>query len=136
MTDIELSNQLSKRSRETTVSIGEDADMTNTHNVYKNDYDGDNMTATSSNHHKSQHSRESIIPDAEDAEVTKKSFGERLKAKIPPLPLLRTIVKASIAILIALIFVLVDQTRNAVGSGNILVVIGTILSFPVRPLGK
>lgn len=134
MENIEPSNQSSKRLKETAVTMPDDHD-TPTKNIYKNEDEGDNMTATSSQLDM-HHSRQSIIPEAAPTPVTKKSFEERLKAKLPPFPLMRTIVKASVAILISMIFVFVDQTRNAVGSGNILVVIGTLLSFPFRPIGK
>jgi len=66
----------------------------------------------------------------------KKTLAERIKAKIPPVPLIRAIVKASFAVLIALVIAFVDTTRNAIGQGIILVPIGTILHFPIRPLGK
>lgn len=69
-------------------------------------------------------------------EASKTSVLDRLKTIIPPLPLLRPMLKGSLAILIALIFVFVDRLRNVFGQGIILVPIGTVLNFPFRPVGK
>lgn len=66
---------------------------------------------------------------------SKKSILQRLKSKIPPLPLIRAIIKASISILISTIFVFDSTCRKWIGSASILVPIGTLLYFPVRPLG-
>ncbi|KAI8877640.1 hypothetical protein K501DRAFT_260071 [Backusella circina FSU 941] len=70
-----------------------------------------------------------------DAPVSKKGFLEKIKSKIPPLPLLRIVVKSSIAILIALLFVFETRCRTAMGGAAILVPIGTLLNFPIRTIG-
>lgn len=108
MDNIELTN---RRTRESS------ADSLDT---YKAD---DDMTT------RSKHSKESIIP-------TKKTLGQRLYAKVPPFQLTRTIIKASIGILIGLLFVFEKNCSKAVGAAGILVPIATLMYFPIRPLGK
>ncbi|OAC98006.1 hypothetical protein MUCCIDRAFT_116091 [Mucor lusitanicus CBS 277.49] len=140
MENIELSQQTSRKSYATTVqsdqvSFSNTADHLSARNVYKHDED-DMMTANHPPPRLSGESNSSIHmpPDPHGVEH-KKTFSQRIKAKIPPLPLIRAIVKASFAVLIALIIAFVDTTRNAIGQGIILVPIGTILHFPIRPLG-
>jgi hypothetical protein len=70
-----------------------------------------------------------------DAPVSKKGFLEKIKSKIPPLPLLRIVIKSSTAILIALLFVFETRCRTAMGGAAILVPIGTLLNFPIRTIG-
>lgn len=89
--------------------------------------EGDHLTATST-----RHSRRNIIPEQN---TSKKPLGQRLMAMIPPYQLTRTIIKASISVVISLLFVFEDRCRNAIGAASILVPIGTLLYFPVRPLG-
>ncbi|GAN01233.1 hypothetical protein MAM1_0005c00665 [Mucor ambiguus] len=137
MENIELSQQTSRKSYATTLQLDEaslsnTADHLSARNVYKHG-DDDDMTA---NNQPSLSGESSIhIPPDTDVIQRKKTFGERIKAKMPPVPLIRAIVKASFAVLIALIIAFVDTTRNAIGQGIILVPIGTILHFPIRPLG-
>ncbi|KAL9557127.1 hypothetical protein MBANPS3_001545 [Mucor bainieri] len=137
MESIELSQQTSRKSYATTVQLDEaslsnTADHLSARNVYKHDED-DDMTANNQPRLSGESSIH-IPPDTHGIEH-KKTFAERIKAKIPPVPLMRAIVKASFAVLIALIIAFVDTTRNAIGQGIILVPIGTILHFPIRPLG-
>lgn len=137
MEDIELSQQTSKRSYATTdqlneVSSNNTADHLSARNVYKHD-DDDDMTANDQPRPSGESSIH-IPPDTHGIEP-KKTLAERIRAKIPPVPLMRAMVKASFAVLIALIIAFVDTTRNAIGQGIILVPIGTILHFPIRPLG-
>ncbi|GAA5816474.1 hypothetical protein MFLAVUS_010003 [Mucor flavus] len=87
----------------------------------------DHLTGTST-----RHSTENIIPEPK---TIKKPLGQRIMAMIPPYQLTRTVVKASIAVLISLLFVFEEQCRKAIGPASILVPIGTLLNFPVRPLG-
>lgn len=107
MDNIELKNRHS----------GESTDSLNTHQIDNNETTG------------SKHSKETIIPP-------KKSFGERLYAKIPPFQLTCIIIKASIGILIGLLFVFEKNCRKAVGPAGILVPIATLMYFPIRPLGN
>lgn len=60
----------------------------------------------------------------------------KIKSKIPPLPQIRTTLKATIATLISLIFVLNNNTRASIGTASTLVTLGTLLYFPVKPIGK
>jgi hypothetical protein len=122
MDNIELSNQPSKRSKSATII---DLDDHVDHS--------EELTAAST-----QHSRENIVPPKSVPSVKepKKSFGQRLYAKVPPYQLTRTIIKASIAILIALLFVFEENCRKAIGQAGILVPIGTLLYFPIRPIGN
>jgi hypothetical protein len=82
-----------------------------------------------------RYSSESTTKNMNNIPSQKKSTLDSIKEKIPPLPLLRVSVKASIAILISFIFVLNGRCRAAMGAA-ILVPIGTIFSFPVRPIGR
>lgn len=88
----------------------------------------DHLTGTST-----RHSTENIISEPK---AIKKPLGQRIRAMVPPYQLTRTVVKASIAVLISLLFVFEEQCRKAIGPASILVPIGTLLNFPVRPLGK
>lgn len=102
-------------------------ELTNRHsrgsNGSLNTYKSDDETNVSKN------SKEAIMP-------IKKSFGERLYAKVPPFQLTRTIIKASVGILIGLLFVFEKNCAKAVGPAGILVPIATLMYFPIRPLGK
>jgi hypothetical protein len=75
-------------------------------------------------------------------EVTvKRNFGQGLSNCInglrkTPLPLVRTVLKASISVLISLILVLVHKTRVVIGPASTMVTLGTLLYFPVKPVGK
>ena len=82
----------------------------------------------------STNSRDHIMPVKE--EPVKRTWMQRLYARVPPYQLTRIIVKASISILIALLFVFVDSLRNAIGSASVLVPIAALLYFPFRPIGK
>jgi hypothetical protein len=132
MDNIELSKQTSTRSY-TATATDQGLPMSylpSDHHSDRGDKDNDSTI------HHSQLSSSSIIPERESSSVAKKSFGQRLKAKLPPLPLARAIVKASIAVLISLLFVFEENCRIAAGAASILVPIGTILNFPIRPLGN
>lgn len=120
MENIQLIDQPSQTKRS---SI---SDSTESHHSAK--MEGDHLTATST-----RDSRKNIIPEQD---TSKKPLGQRLMAMIPPYQLTRTIIKASISILIALLFVFEERCRNAVGAAAILVPIGTLMYFPVRPLGR
>ncbi|KAG2191099.1 hypothetical protein INT46_005740 [Mucor plumbeus] len=63
------------------------------------------------------------------------SFISKIKSRIPPLPAIRTTLKATFATLISLIFVLVNDTRSTIGTASTLVTLGTLLYFPVKPIG-
>ena len=115
MEDIELSNQSSRRSH------GHNSDTQEKHD--------DDMTATTTHH-----SQLSMMPE-ESIKQKSKAPGNIL-TKLLPLPLVRIVVKAAISILIALLFVFEDNCRNAMGSASVLVPIGTLLYFPVRPIGN
>lgn len=52
-----------------------------------------------------------------------------------PLPILRKVLKASIAMLISLILVLVNKTRLMIGPASTLATLGVLLYFPTRPVG-
>ncbi|CEP06984.1 hypothetical protein [Parasitella parasitica] len=137
MDGIELSNQTTRRSYTTTVqfeqlSQNDTADHLGAHNIFKQD-DDDDLTA---NDHL-RLSEEGIInmPPNTDNIEPKKTLAERIRAKVPTVPLMRAMIKASFAVLIALIITFTDRSRNAIGQGIILVPIGTILHFPIRPLG-
>lgn len=119
MDNIELSNQPSKRSRSTTIDLDEHED------------DREELQSTST-----KHSKENIVPPKSSTKEPKQSFGQRLYAKVPPYQLTRTIIKASISILIAMLFVFEENCRNAIGKAGILVPIGTLLYFPIRPIGN
>ncbi|KAL9550742.1 hypothetical protein MBANPS3_004592 [Mucor bainieri] len=69
--------------------------------------------------------------------INKKSdnFMTKIKSKIPPLPQIRTTLKATIATLVSLIFVLNNNTRASIGTASTLVTLGTLLYFPVKPIG-
>ncbi|KAG1469964.1 hypothetical protein G6F56_002956 [Rhizopus delemar] len=69
------------------------------------------------------------------SESHNRSFSDRILSIIPPLPLLRPIIKGCLAILISIIFLFNSKIRNEFGQGIILVPISTILSFPFRPIG-
>jgi hypothetical protein len=131
MENIELSKPTSKRSYATTTA---DEGLPTSRPADRLDKQDDDLT-THRSHSSHRLSSSSIIPEREPLE-SKKSFGQRLKAKIPPLPLSRAIVKASIAVLISLLFVFEENCRTAAGAAGILVPIGTILNFPIRPLGN
>ncbi|KAL7310317.1 hypothetical protein PS15m_009833 [Mucor circinelloides] len=62
------------------------------------------------------------------------NFMIKIKSKIPPLPQIRTTLKATIATLISLIFVLNNNTRASIGTASTLVTLGTLLYFPVKPI--
>lgn len=117
---IELTSQPTRRSRATTI---EDND--------KNDL----LSSASTNTSKEHIALNPPIENDDTKKEPKKSFGQRLYAKIPPYQLTTIIVKASIAILIALLFVFEKNCRAAIGQAGILVPIGTLLYFPVRPIG-
>lgn len=139
MDDIELSNQASKRSYTTSIQLDElstsnTTDHLSARSILKQDSDNDDDITVSSHSRLSGDSSINMPPNTNDIEQ-KKTFSERIKAKIPPIPLIRAVVKASFAVLIALIITFVDRSRNAIGQGIILVPIGTILHFPIRPLG-
>lgn len=74
-------------------------------------------------------------------EVTvKRNFGQRFSNYLnglrkTPLPLVRTVLKASISVLISLILVLVDKTRLVIGPACTMATLGTLLYFPVKPVG-
>ncbi|KAI8080209.1 uncharacterized protein B0P05DRAFT_540434 [Gilbertella persicaria] len=124
MENIELSKQPSKR------SIA-DSNVSSHSQYEKHD---DEMTAASGHHSRSSIvSGEKNVPTAEP--VQRKSVSQRILTKLPPFPLIRIIVKASIAILIGLLFVFEKNCRSAMGSASILVPIGTLLYFPIRPIG-
>lgn len=138
MEGIELSSQTSKRSYATSAQLDElstnnTTDHLNAPSIFKQDNNDDDMTSNS-HPRLSGDSSINMPPNTNNIEL-KKTFSERIKAKIPPVPLIRAIVKASFAVLIALIITFVDRSRNAIGQGIILVPIGTILHFPIRPLG-
>lgn len=84
---------------------------------------------------RAQDKNESVHTTIPEASL-KRPFMDRLKSIIPPLPLLRPMLKGCLAILISLIFVFVDRLRDEFGQGIILVPIGTVLNFPFRPVGK
>lgn len=139
MDDIELSNQASKRSYTTSVQLDElstsnTTDHLSTRSILKQDNDNDDGITVNSHPRLSGDSSINMPPNTNNIEQ-KKTFSERIKAKMPPIPLIRAIIKASFAVLIALIITFVDRSRNAIGQGIILVPIGTILHFPIRPLG-
>lgn len=52
-----------------------------------------------------------------------------------PLPVIRSVLKASVAVLISIILVLVDKTRFAIGPACTLTTLGTLLYCPVKPMG-
>lgn len=67
------------------------------------------------------------------------SFASNLMTKLmnafPAFPQMRKTIKASIALLIATIFILDSQTRAATGESVLLVAIVVIFYFPVRTIG-
>lgn len=136
MENIELSNQTSKKSYITSVADeGLPTSFTSDHYSDRGDtlkQDDDDVTTQHNSHRLSS---SSMIPENEPLEA-KKSFGHGLKTMIPPLPLSRAIVKASIAVLISLLFVFEENCRISTGAGSIMVPIGTILNFPIRPIGN
>jgi hypothetical protein len=57
------------------------------------------------------------------------------KIRNVPLPLLRTVLKASIAISVTLILVLANKSRLLIGPAATLSAIATLIYLPVRPVG-
>ncbi|KAI7897491.1 uncharacterized protein BX663DRAFT_528139 [Cokeromyces recurvatus] len=125
MEDIELSNHTFNSE---TTNQYVDSNHSDTETIIK-----DNISSTSYQ----PSSRDSNIDgERPNIEIEKSLWRKQWISRMPPLPLIRTILKASIAILIALLFVFVDNCRNAIGTASILVPIGTLLHFPIQPLGK
>lgn len=118
---IELTNHPTRRSRATIVEDNDNNDL---------------LTSASTNTSKEHVALNPPIENDFTKKEPKKSLGQRLYAKIPPYQLTTIIVKASIAILIALLFVFEKNCRTAIGQAGILVPIGTLLYFPVRPIGN
>lgn len=73
--------------------------------------------------------------DIKFSNVKSKCISLTTRIKNTPLPLIRKVLKASIALLVSLILVLVNNTRVILGPANTLVTLGVLLYFPVRPVG-
>lgn len=73
---------------------------------------------------------------ADAAPPTKPSFMARFKSSLPAFAQFRKTIKASLALLIAMVFVFALETRETVGSSVLLVAIVTIFFFPVRTIGE
>jgi hypothetical protein len=69
-------------------------------------------------------------------EEKKPTLYQRFLASIPPAPHIRKTVKASVAVLIGVIFALDAHLRTLFGSSALLITIVTIFFFPVRTIGK
>lgn len=67
---------------------------------------------------------------------TKPSLMARFKSSLPAFAQFRKTIKASLALLIAMVFVFALETREAVGSSVLLTAIVTIFFFPVRTIGE
>jgi len=68
--------------------------------------------------------------------ATKPNLLARFKSSLPLFAQFRKTVKASIALLIAVVFIFSYETREAVGTSVLLVAIVTIFFFPVRTIGN
>jgi hypothetical protein len=76
---------------------------------------------------------------AQNTEITvasKPNIFKRLLSKLPLFSQMRKTIKASLALLIAVIFILDSQTRAVTGESVLLVAIVVIFYFPVRTIGK
>ncbi|KAI8991728.1 hypothetical protein BDF20DRAFT_58655 [Mycotypha africana] len=131
MEEIELTKRRSNASRA----------ATSLKNVNVKEIDNDNSSLksqpfyTGSNSVDDGNNNDNELEEINDLKPNRNTLRERLKFKTPAVPLIRMILKGSIALLISLLFVYVDNPRNKIGRASTMVVTSTILSFPFRPLG-
>ncbi|KAF1807335.1 hypothetical protein FB192DRAFT_1020912 [Mucor lusitanicus] len=106
-----------------------------------------NDDAPQENYMSTESSSSRAIPNASSKEAPtttavaatppiKPSLWTRFKASLPAFAQFRKTIKASIALLISMVFVFAYETREAVGSSVLLVAIVTIFFFPVRTIGN
>ncbi|KAL0145745.1 hypothetical protein V8B55DRAFT_1464744 [Mucor lusitanicus] len=104
-----------------------------------------NDDAPQENYMSTESSSSRAIPNASSKEAPtttavaatppiKPSLWTRFKASLPAFAQFRKTIKASIALLISMVFVFAYETREAVGSSVLLVAIVTIFFFPVRTI--
>jgi hypothetical protein len=95
-----------------------------------------------SNHHAispqttRQHSQNPLAPPVDQNEQTKRNLFQRFRASLPLFSQFRKTIKASIALLIPVIFIFDLSARAATGSSVLLMAIVMIFYFPVRTIGK
>jgi hypothetical protein len=83
-----------------------------------------------------QHPQSPLVQPVEQTEQAKPSLFQRFKASLPLFSQFRKTIKASIALLIAVIFIFASATRKATGDSVLLIAIVVIFYFPVRTIGK